>query len=167
MTRHTVRTAAVLALLLTGGFGPASLSMGAWPGAALAQGGTSTEGATLARGRDLAALFYAVKVDQVWAAFTPDLRASWGTVNDFRAYREMGVREYGAETRIVEERVVTANGLRYYVRSAVFAKHPDEVWAVVFGFNAAGRVERFSITLAYGTPEGDDTRTERGGSPAQ
>ena len=130
-------------------------------GAASTEGALAqqTDAAVLARGRALAALFYAVKVDEVWSAFTPELRTSWGTLNEFRAYREMGVRVYGAEARVVGERVLSEGGLRYYVRTAVFAKQPRQSWAVVFGFNGAGRVERFTIALVDEDSGDEDQKT--------
>ena len=113
----------------------------------------------MARGRSLAQSFYDVKVDVVWAAFAPPLRGLWGSLADFKAYREMGVREYGAESRLVDERVIDHAGLHFYVRDAVFAKHPDEVWSVVFGFDDAGVVQFFTIAPADNTTGEDPLRT--------
>ncbi len=96
--------------------------------------------------------FYAVRLDGVWAAFTEDARAPWGTLAAFRAYREAGVREYGAETRVLKEEIVREDGVTYYVRTAVFERHPEQVWAVVLGFDASGRVALFTITLAGEAP---------------
>lgn len=107
-----------------------------------------TDAALTARARTLVTSFYAVKLDPVWAAFTPDARAPWGSLAAFRAYRETGVREYGAESRVLDEEIVRDGDLTYYVRSAVFERQPGQVWAVVLGFDSAGRVAVFTIVLA-------------------
>lgn len=114
------------------------------------------ERAALARGRTLVADFYAVRVDRLWQAFTPDVRAEWGTLAAFRAFREAGVRTYGAERRVVRERTFTDAGVTYYVRSATFERDTENVWAVVLGFGALGRVEVFAIAA-----EGEQDSPER------
>lgn len=108
------------------------------------------ERAALTRGRALVADFYAVRVDRVWQAFTPEVRAEWGNVAALRAFREAGVRTYGAERRVLRERTFTDAGVTYYVRSATFERDPETVWAVVFGFDAAGRVQLFTIAAEDG-----------------
>ena len=113
----------------------------------------SQDAPLLRRAQQLTQAFYALRVQEVWAAFTPELQAIWGGVDAFRAYREAGLREYGAETEVLDERVVAQDGLRYYVRAAVFARHPSETWLVVLGFDAEEHVQVFSITLA-GDPAG-------------
>ncbi|WP_157448848.1 hypothetical protein [Deinococcus peraridilitoris] len=110
------------------------------------------------QGRSVVQQFYAVKIDSVWATFTPELRASLGSLAAFRAYREAGVREYGAETRVLSERLLEADGLRYYVRTAVFERHPGQAWSVIVGFDAKNRVAAFTILLA-GELEEEEVRT--------
>lgn len=116
----------------------------------------------LLRAQQLTLAFYAVDLEQVWASFTPELQAFWGGLDNFRAYRETGLQEYGPEAEVLDERVVRQGDLTYYVRAAVFARHPGETWLVVFGFDAGGRVAAFTITLAGdpgGPPTGEPLRT--------
>lgn len=103
------------------------------------------ERAALARGRTLVADFYAVRVDRLWQAFTPEVRAEWGTLAALRAFREAGVRTYGAERRVLRERTFTDAGVTYYVRSATFERDTPNVWAVIFGFDPSGRVQLFTV----------------------
>lgn len=106
---------------------------------------TPAEQAALTRGRALIADFYAVRVERLWAAFTPEVQAEWGTLAAFRAFREAGVKTYGAERRVMGERTFTDSGTTYYVRSATFELDNQTIWALVVGFDAAGRVSLFGI----------------------
>ncbi|MEF2278700.1 hypothetical protein V3W47_10340 [Deinococcus sp. YIM 134068] len=106
---------------------------------------TAAERQALTRGRELIADFYALRVERVWQAFTTQARADWGTLNAFRAFREAGVQTYGAEKRMLRERTFTDDGVTYYVRSATFEGDTRNVWALVFGFDAVGRVGVFAI----------------------
>lgn len=98
------------------------------------------------RGRALLLEFYAVKLDKLWATFTPQVRGQWGTAANFRAYRVMGVRQYGAERQLVQEQTFTRGGEVFYVRSAVFEKTPQLVWSLVLGFTGT-KVSTFNIVL--------------------
>ncbi len=145
----------LIGLLGIAGAGAAPLTgQGAWQAQA---GQAQTDAPLLRRAQRLTQAFYAVKLDEVWAAFTPELQANWGGLDAFRAYRETGLSEYGPETKVLDERMVKGEGLRYYVRAAVFARHPAETWLVIFGFDAQGQVALFTITLA-GDPNGPPTQ---------
>lgn len=113
---------------------------------------TPAEQAALTRGRALIADFYAVRVERVWAAFTPEVQAEWGTLAAFRAFREAGVKTYGAERQVMGERTFTDAGTTYYVRSATFELDNQTIWALVVGFDAVGRVSLFGIAA-----EGEQT----------
>ncbi|WP_221090025.1 hypothetical protein [Deinococcus aquaedulcis] len=124
---------------------------------ALAQPGaapvTAADRTTLTQGRALLAEFYAVKLDRLWQSFSPEVRRQWGTLAAFRAYRVAGVQTYGAETRVMGERTFTHAGETFYVRSAVFAKAPQVVWAVVLGFRGT-QVTTFAIVPEAEPEEG-------------
>ena len=107
---------------------------------------------TRTRAQALVRSFYAVQVEPLWNAFTPDMQQTWGSLDAFRAYREAGVREYGPEARVLKEEVMQRDGLTVYVRTAVFASHPQEAWSVVVGFDPTGRVALFTIVLEGGLP---------------
>ncbi len=104
----------------------------------------AAEQTALTRGRALLADFYAVKLDGLWQAFTPEVRAQWGTLADFRAYREAGVQTFGAQRQQIGERTLTRGGETFYVRSATFQRDPTTVWALVIGFTGP-RVSTFVI----------------------
>ncbi|MFN4252230.1 hypothetical protein [Deinococcus sp.] len=102
--------------------------------------------AVMTRGRTLVQDFYAVRLDGLWRAFSPDVRAQWGTLTDFQAFRRGGLAQYGPERQVVQERTFTRGREVYYVRSAAFEKAPELVWAVVLGFTGA-QVTTFGIAL--------------------
>lgn len=60
----------------------------------------------LARGRELTALLYGGRLEQLWATFLPSARARWGSFSAFQGYRAPGVETYGAETSLLNEGVV-------------------------------------------------------------
>lgn len=116
--------------------------------------GSPAERAALTRGRALVADFYALRVENLWQAFTADLKGEWGSLDAFRAYRRAGVQQYGAETRVLRERTFTGEGVAYYVRSALFEKDPATLWNVVVGFDARGQVSLFAIVGEEAPPPG-------------
>lgn len=108
---------------------------------------TPERAAALARGRQLLTDFYAVRLDALWASFTPEVRAQWGSLTAFRTFRLSGVAQYGAQLELVRERTLTEDGETFYIRSATFEKAPEQVWSLVVGFGADGRVSTFGILL--------------------
>ena len=99
------------------------------------------------RARTLLSEFYAVKLDRLWAAFTPDVKAQYGDLAGFTAYRKTGVEQFGAQKELVAEKTFVQSGVTYYVRSATFEKAPQIVWALSMGFDQVGRVNAFGIAL--------------------
>lgn len=128
---------------------------------------TAAERTALTRGRALVADFYARRVERLWQSFTPQMQAEWGPLAAFRAYREAGVRTYGAERRVLRERTFTQGGVTYYVRSATFERDPQTVWAVVVGFDAVGRVALFAIVAEAEAEPGRVAADRTGGSWAE
>ncbi|WP_394650405.1 hypothetical protein, partial [uncultured Deinococcus sp.] len=74
------------------------------PGSAAAPALTPARSAALTRGRQLLEDFYAVRLDALWQSFTPQVRAQWGSLAAFRAFRLSGVEQYGAQRELVRER---------------------------------------------------------------
>ncbi|WP_019587497.1 hypothetical protein [Deinococcus apachensis] len=143
----TLLRTATLCLALLAPAGAAQTTLPVTPAPA-----TPAEQSALTRGRALIADFYAVRVERVWEAFTPEVQAEWGTLTAFRAFREAGVKTYGAERRVLGERTFTDAGNTYYVRSATFELDDRTIWAVVVGFDSVGRVNLFGIAA-----EGEQT----------
>jgi hypothetical protein len=110
---------------------------------------TVAEKSAEARARALLKEFYAVKLDSIWAAFTPDVKSQWGNLAGFTQYRQTGVEQFGAEKELVGEKTYMRGNVTYYVRSATFEKSPEIVWAVAFGFDQLGRISEFGITLEH------------------
>ncbi|THF85274.1 hypothetical protein E7T09_17440 [Deinococcus sp. KSM4-11] len=154
---NSTRTVVTAALLL---LGPGAYAQGttttpsAAPPAAAPAPQTPAEQFALTRGRALMLDFYAVKVDGLWNAFTPELQQQWGSLEGFRAFRETGVQQYGKETQLVGERTFTRAGEAFYLRSAVFEGAPKQVWGLIIGFTGL-RVTTFAINLL------EDTSTDQ------
>lgn len=130
-------------------------------GAGQAQPARPAEQFALTQGRTLMQAFYAVKLEGLWNTFTPDVRAQWGDLAGFRAFRELGVQQYGAEIKLVRERTFSRDGEVFYVRSATFEKAPKLVWALVMGFKNL-RVTTFGITLEEDHTQDQQARSRYG-----
>ncbi|WP_161883626.1 hypothetical protein [Deinococcus alpinitundrae] len=144
-------TSTLRRLLLLGtliGLPTGSVSLAAAPAAPTASQ-TVAEKSAEARARTLLKEFYAVKLGNIWAAFTPEVKAQWGTLDGFTQYRQTGVEQFGAEQELVGEKTFVRGNVTYYVRSATFVKVPEIVWAVAFGFDQLGRISEFGITLEH------------------
>jgi hypothetical protein len=141
-----------------------ALALMALNGSALAQSGTSVpaqppassrtpaEQDALTRGRVLMTEFLALELDRLWNAFTPDVQGQWGTLAGFTAFRKTGIEQYGKETQLVRERTFMQGDEAVYVRSSIYEKVPDQVWAFVVGFTG-DRVTTFGVLL-------EDERTD-------
>lgn len=102
----------------------------------------------LARGRELAALFNRGQLGRVWAAFSPSVRAKWGSVSALGQYRAAGLDSYGPEANLLNESVVQQGGVTYYTRTATFERQPSEAWTLTIGLDENGRVQDFGIVAA-------------------
>ncbi|WP_188903605.1 hypothetical protein [Deinococcus aerophilus] len=116
------------------------------------------EQAALTRGRALMTGFLAVNLNPLWQSFSPAVRAQWGTLEGFTAFRKTGLEQYGAELRVVRERTFMQGGEAVYVRSAIFEKAPQEVWAFVVGFTGP-QVTTFGVLLEQDRTDDPVVRT--------
>lgn len=159
-SRWTVVAALLVLGSVAGAQGTAPVKV---PGAApqKAPARSPAEQFALTRGRALMLEFYAVKLENLWGAFTPDVREQWGEFASFRAFRELGVRQYGAELKLLDERTFTRDGESFYVRSATFQKAPKQVWALIIGFRNL-RVTSFGIAPQSGPPPEDQVAWRAG-----
>jgi hypothetical protein len=106
----------------------------------------------MARGRELTALLFSEQLQSVWGAFNLPVRQEWGSYSAFRAYRQGGMKDFGAETSIISEAVRQSGGVDYYTRTALFERGPRQPWTVIFGLDRAGRVVAFNIVAAKVLP---------------
>jgi hypothetical protein len=107
-----------------------------------------TDAQVLEQGRKLVLDFYAVKLEDLFGLFTPDLQVRTGGLEAFRTYRLNGIEAYGQELEMLEEEVLTRENLKGYVRTAVFEKRPNLVWYVICAFDETGAVAYFNIEFA-------------------
>lgn len=107
---------------------------------------TPAEQAAFTRGKVLMAEFLALKVGRLWNTFSPDVQAQYGSLDGFTAFRKTGIEQYGKETKLVRERTFMQGGEAVYVRSSIYEKYPDQVWAFVMGFTGQ-KVTSFGVLL--------------------
>ncbi|WP_420594933.1 hypothetical protein [Deinococcus sp.] len=114
----------------------------------------TSRNAALLRGRQLTRLLYGQQLAQVWDAFLPSVRAEWGNLSAFQAYRAGGTKAYGGETTLLRERIVRDGDITYYTRTAQFERGPSAGWTVIFGLDLQGKVQEFGIVGADVLPQG-------------
>ncbi|GGL88653.1 hypothetical protein GCM10010840_28290 [Deinococcus aerolatus] len=107
---------------------------------------TPAEQAAFTRGRALMTEFLALRLERLWNSFTPAVQGQWGTLDGFTTFRKTGIEQYGRETKLVRERTFMQGNEAVYVRSAIYEKFPDQVWAFVMGFTG-DRVTTFGVLL--------------------
>ncbi len=107
-----------------------------------------TDAQVLEQGRKLVLDFYAVKLEDLFGLFTPDLQARTGGLEAFRTYRLRGIEVYGQELEMLEEEALTRENLKAYVRTAVFEKRPNLVWYVICAFDETTAIAYFNIEFA-------------------
>jgi hypothetical protein len=112
-----------------------------------------TDAQILERGRLLTYFFYAVNVEPVFNLFIPELQAGVGGIGAFRLYRQNGLDQFGDELKMLEEEVISQNGVIGYVRTTTFVKRPKVVWNVIFVFDPiSGVIVNFGIEFAGNLP---------------
>lgn len=109
--------------------------------------------AALLRARLLTGRLYDGPLQEVWAAFSPKVRAEWGSFGKFAAFRAGGRRAYGAETGVLNEQLTRSGGVTYYTRTATFERGPRDGWTVILGLDSAGQVQEFGIVGAGLLPQ--------------
>ena len=118
-----------------------------------------TEGAqpyfssALARGRELAGLFYNQRLTTLWSAFSPAVKTEWGGFSGFQAYRLGGLKAFGEEKTLVAEDVRRNRGVSYYTRTATFELGPEKPWTLIIGLNPQGQVVDFNVVAASVLPQ--------------
>ncbi len=107
-----------------------------------------TDAQVLERGRKLVLDFYAVKLEDLFNLFSPDLQVRTGGLEAFRTYRLNGIEAYGQELEMLEEEVIAKDNFKAYVRTAVFEKRPNLVWYVICAFDETTAIAYFNIEFA-------------------
>ncbi|PNY80720.1 hypothetical protein [Deinococcus koreensis] len=114
---------------------------------------SSPADAALGRARLLTRRLYDGRLQDVWAAFSPKVRAEWGSYQKFAAFRAGGREAYGAETGVLNEQLTRSGGVTYYTRTATFERGPSDGWTVILGLDSAGQVQEFGIVGAALLPQ--------------
>jgi hypothetical protein len=71
--------------------------------------------------------FYKDKLDLLWDHFTDDEKLVYQDIDTLAASREEFINEFGKETGVVSERVISVDQMRLYERVATFDKSGDPV----------------------------------------
>lgn len=98
-------------------------------------------------GRACAKEFYDGKTPELWAKFSPEMKAALGSEKGLGDFREKVAAQAGAEISIVSEDVAAFGKLVTYTRVARFAKFAGPV-NVSFSFDEAGAIHGFYIKPA-------------------
>lgn len=107
---------------------------------------TPAEQTALTRGRALMTEFLALKLTRLWNTFTPDVQGQWGSLDGFTAFRKTGIEQYGLERSVVREQTFVQGKEVVYVRSSIYEKFPNQVWAFAVGFTGT-QVTTFGVLL--------------------
>jgi hypothetical protein len=76
----------------------------------------------LEQGRQYTAWLYSSQYQKLWDRFSPDMRASFGSVSDLANFAGRALSRLGPERRVVDERVDDSSPFRVYSRAASFDK---------------------------------------------
>ncbi len=98
----------------------------------------------LAPGRDMLALFYENKTDELWGHFEGSMRDALGSADKLAEFRAQVADQLGAETQIISERTQRLPTARVYIRLARFEKFPGPI-EVMFSLSAEDSVNGFYI----------------------
>jgi murein DD-endopeptidase MepM/ murein hydrolase activator NlpD len=98
---------------------------------------------TLERGRQYATWFYSGKLELLFAKFTPDMQKALplAALSQFRADLD---KDFGPETRMLEERTQVVQGFEAYIRTSSFKKFATPV-ETLFAMDSAGSIAGFYV----------------------
>ncbi len=91
--------------------------------------------------------FFTGKTAELWAKMSPQMQQALGDEAKLKAFREKVGDQLGAETKVLEETVKAAGGLRIYLRVATFEKTPGN-FEMQFALDAKGTINGFYIKPA-------------------
>lgn len=119
------------------------------PAPKLAQAGPqASSSSALVRGRQLTGALYSRSLGPLWASFHPKTKRTWISLSALETYRARLLTTYGAERQVLSEQVRQGRGVRYYLRTAVFARGTRQGRTLIFGLNPSGQVISFGVVPA-------------------
>jgi hypothetical protein len=88
--------------------------------AACAPRGDKAPNSLLEQGRLYTSWLYGSQYQKLWDRFSPDMRQTFGSVNDLASFAGRAVTRLGPERRAIHERVDDVAPFRIYQRTAAF-----------------------------------------------
>lgn len=136
------------AVVLTG----SAMLMGAMVAGPAPLAAQTADNAGMARGRQYTQWLYGGRADSLWARFSPQMRSIIPSVEDMAAMQVQILAQTGAETEVVQERILDPSpspGLVVYVRSARFANAPV-VLDLTIVMDSAGSIHGLTLRPPQG-----------------
>ena len=99
----------------------------------------------LEQGRLYTSWLYGSQYEKLWNRFSPDMRASFGSVSDLASFAGRALSRLGPERRVVDERVDETSPDRVYTRAASFDKARNRMlieWSLAQDGEVTGFVVR-------------------------
>jgi hypothetical protein len=106
---------------------------------------TRPDGQFVQQGRQYTAWLYGSEYHKLWDRFSPEMRQTFGSVSDLASFAGRAVTQLGAEQKVVDESVQTADPLVVYTRNASFDKSRQRMlieWSLAQDGEVTGLVVR-------------------------
>lgn len=95
-------------------------------------------------GRQCADDFYQGRLDALWQRMTPDMRKAFGDQAGLVGFQQKVKADFGAETTVLHEHVMTQQGFQIYVRDSRFAVAPN-AFSLRCVFDGSDKIAGFMI----------------------
>jgi hypothetical protein len=109
-----------------------------------AENANPEESKVLVEGRELTSLFYKGETASIWARMTDEMKQGLRNEEALTAVKGQVADQLGAETKVVDEKILSSQGYRVYMRTASFSK-----WAkpmnITWTLDSQNRIAGFFI----------------------
>lgn len=95
-------------------------------------------------GREQSAAFFAGDVSGIWEAFTAEMQADLGSLEDFTAFHDQVMADLGTEETVLEETADSFDGLDIYTRIGQWSDFDTPI-QIVWVFNPDGGIDGFLV----------------------
>ena len=107
----------------------------------------SSPASILEEGRSLTRAFYKADVDGIWTRLSPATQAAMRSPERLQAFIESLLKDYGRETRVLDEKTDAVAGTARYLRIARFEKGKGPL-EMPWNFDAWGKVTTIGIRVS-------------------
>ncbi len=102
------------------------------------------ESKVLAQGRELTTLFYKGETAPIWARMTDEMKQGLKSEEALTAVRQQMAAQLGPENKVVDEKILSSQGYRVYVRTVSFSKW-DKPLNISWTLDSQNRIAGFFI----------------------